>query len=81
MVVNLLNSSITQQSVPISDDFMMLQEMFCWKDPLDWTRFPNISLSLAHSDSSYFVLELPPQVCSHAYSEQNCEDTYVDRGV
>ncbi|KDR08609.1 beta-secretase 1-like [Zootermopsis nevadensis] len=61
VVVKLLNSSITQQSVPISDDFLMLQKMFCWKDPLDWTHFPNISLSLAHSDTSYFVLQLPPQ--------------------
>ncbi|XP_069696307.1 beta-secretase 1-like isoform X2 [Periplaneta americana] len=78
-VVRLLNSSITQQSVPVSDDFWMLQKMFCWKDPLDWMHFPNISLSLFHSDNSYFVLELPPQSYirkvsdkSEALGLQNC---------
>jgi len=65
----------------ISDDFLMHQKMFCQKDLLDWTNFPNISLSLFHSDNSYFVLELPPQVCSPATSEQKCEDMHVHRGV
>jgi hypothetical protein len=52
--------------LPIPDDFLILQKMFCWKDPVDFTPLPNISLSLAHSDSSYFVIELPPQVCCPA---------------
>lgn len=56
-------------SVPISDDFLMLQKMYCWNDPVDWTHFPNLSLSLAQSDNSYFVLELSPQVYSSPYSK------------
>lgn len=69
MVVKLLNSSIMQQqNLSVSDDFLLMQKMLCWKHPLDWTVFPNISLSLAHSSHLYFVLDLPPEVCSPTYN-------------
>ncbi|KAJ9582597.1 hypothetical protein L9F63_023056, partial [Diploptera punctata] len=60
-VVKLLNSSINQLNVPMSEDFWLQQKMLCWKDSLDWSKFPNVSLSLMHSDFSYFVLDFPPQ--------------------
>lgn len=84
-VVNLLNSSIMGLTVPISDDFLVLQKMYCWNDPVDWTHFPNISLSLAHSDNSYFVLELPPQSYIRKVSDdsellgaQNCYKFFIE---
>jgi hypothetical protein len=68
VVVKLLNSSIMQQQrLSVSDDFLLMQKMLCWNQPLDWTVFPSISLSLAHSDNLYFVLDLPPEVRSPAY--------------
>ncbi|PSN29455.1 Beta-secretase 1 [Blattella germanica] len=70
-VVRLLNTSVAKQSVPVTDDFWMQQKMFCWKDPLDWTQFPNISLALVHSKNDYFVLELPPQ----SYIRQASDNT------
>jgi hypothetical protein len=63
VVVKLLNSSISQhQSWSLSDGFLLMQKVFCWKHPLDWTLFPTISLSLAHSNNMYFVLDLPAEV-------------------
>jgi hypothetical protein len=76
MVVKMLHFSIMELSVPVSDDFLMLQKMYCWNYPVDWTHFPNISLSLAHSDNSYFVLELPPQVCSSPYTNYTYQNIH-----
>lgn len=80
VVVKLLNSSIIQQEgLSISDDFLLMQKMLCWQHPLDWTVFPNISLSLSHSNHLYFVLDLPPEsyikkVFDHSETSgsQNC---------
>jgi hypothetical protein len=63
VVVKLLNDSVTQrQGLSVSDDFLLMQKMLCWQRPPDWTVFPSISLSLAHSSHLYFVLDLPPEV-------------------
>ena len=77
MVVKLLNSStMQQQGLSISDDFLLMQKMLCWQHPLDWTAFPSIRLSLAHSSHLYFDLDLPPEVRSHTYNWHICSHNY-----